>query len=457
MKLRYAGSILIHPANPDAFRNFSAVICRVLTAELYRLYLSHPSVQIDTRKLRGGDIFFALKGPSFNGNAFAAAALNAGASYAVIDEKEFQADERYVLVPDVLQALQDLAAYHRTQFNIPFIAITGSNGKTTTKELLTSVLRQKFRTYATQGNFNNHIGVPLTILSIHKDAEMAVVEMGANHRHEIEQYCLLAQPTHGLITNCGKAHIEGFGSEEGVRKGKGELYDFIRKHGGSIFRNADLDYLESMAQGIKNQISYGSEHADFCGKAVMEGIFLNVELLTTTGLKTFKTNLAGAYNFSNVMAAIAVALSFGIDIEDIAAALKNYTPDNSRSQWLQRGENKIILDAYNANPTSMKAAIESYAATDLPAKRLWLGAMKEMGGASLQEHESLLRLVRKFTWEEVVLVGDEFLGLQENELWFATATAAADYVRAHQPSQASILIKGSRGSKMELLLEALPA
>ncbi len=420
---------------------------------LYEIYTANPSVRTDTRKLAAGDLFFALKGPSFNGNAFAEAALEAGAAYAIIDEEAFKKDERYILVDDVLKTLQELARHHRRQFSIPFLAITGSNGKTTTKELITAVLRKKFVTYATAGNLNNHIGVPLTLLSIRKDAQFAVVEMGANHRQEIASYCAIAEPTHGLITNCGKAHIEGFGGVEGVRKGKGELYDFLRKRGGAIYRNVDLDYLEEMAQGIAQQITYGSGDADYSGRPEMDGIFLGVDL----NGQRLKTNLVGAYNFPNVMSAIAVGRSSGVSLEPIADALAAYNPDNSRSQWIQRGTNQIILDAYNANPTSMKAAIEAFAAAALAHKRLWIGGMKEMGEYADKEHRELLALAESGPWEELLLVGPEFETLQSGQRWFATSAEAAEWVRQHPPERASILIKGSRGSRMEALLDALPA
>lgn len=423
-------------------------------AALYEIYKKHPSVQTDTRKLKQGDIFLALKGPNFNGNAFAKQALDAGAAYAVIDEQEYAADERYLLADDVLAALQQLAKYHRQQFSIPFIAITGSNGKTTTKELVTTVLQQKYKTYATEGNLNNHIGVPLTLLKIKSDAQMAVIEMGANHQKEIESYCKIALPTHAIITNCGKAHIEGFGGIEGVRKGKGELYDFIRENNGTIFRNTDLDYLTSMSNGIRNQITYGSTNADYIGKPAMNDVFLNVSL-TKPVENLIKTQLVGDYNFPNAMVATAVGLHFGIDIAAISNAIAHYNPDNSRSQWLKKGSNKIILDAYNANPTSMRAAITNFANAQLSNKMLWIGGMKEMGTEETNEHTELVQLVQQYNWSNVILVGKEFDGIAHNYQHFQTSADAAVYVKEHIPTDASILIKGSRGSRMEVLLDAL--
>jgi UDP-N-acetylmuramoyl-tripeptide--D-alanyl-D-alanine ligase len=375
----------------------------------------------------------------------------------VTDEAEYADGERCILVGDVLETLQALAKHHREQFDVPFIAITGSNGKTTTKELITAVLRSKYVTYATEGNLNNHIGVPLTLLKIKSDAEMAVIEMGANHQQEIASYCRIALPTHGLITNCGKAHIEGFGGIEGVRKGKGELYDHLRENGGTVFRNSDLDYLEDMAKGVAKQITYGSADADHLGKAVMDDVFLQVASLNKDAEALIKTKLVGIYNYANVMGAVAIGLHFGIGIDDIRDAIEAYDPDNSRSQWLQIGSNNVILDAYNANPASMKAAIGNFVSAELNNKTLWLGGMKEMGADERKEHSELVSYIDENNWAEVILVGKEFEGLEGKYKHFNSSNEAAEFVACHKPANASILIKGSRGSKMELLLEALKA
>jgi len=422
---------------------------------LYRIYLEHPSVQTDTRKLKPGDLYFALKGPNFNGNEFSVQALSAGAAYAIVDEEKYVINDRYILVNDVLTTLQELAKHHRKQFNIPFIAITGSNGKTTTKELITTALSTRFITYATEGNLNNHIGVPLTLLKIKKDAQMAVIEMGANHQKEIESYCKIALPTHGVITNCGKAHIEGFGGIEGVRKGKGELYDFLREHDGEIFRNTDLDYLEGMARGISRQVTYGSADAQYIGKSIMDGVFLNVAVFSVHAETMIHTHLVGDYNYPNVMVAVAIGLHFGIPIDDIKRAIADYNPDNSRSQWLQKGSNKIILDAYNANPTSMRAAIINFSKTDLPNKILWIGGMKEMGSEEANEHRELVQLIANYEWTDVILVGKEFKDVRSSYKWYETSAQAAEEIKKHAPLNSAILIKGSRGSKMEVLVEVL--
>ena len=400
-------------------------------------------------------MFFALKGPNFNGNRFAAQSLEDGAAYAVIDEAEFHLNDRCILVENVLECLQALATHHRKQFDIPFIAITGSNGKTTTKELVTAVLRKRYITYATEGNLNNHIGVPLTLLKIKENAQMAVIEMGANHRGEIASYCKIALPTHGIITNCGKAHIEGFGGIEGVKKGKGELFDYLRDNNGTIFRNSDLDYLEEMAKGIEKQMSYGSADADYIGRPVMDEVFLQVASLNRDKETLIKTKLVGIYNYPNVMVAIAVGSHFGIEIDDIKTAIETYDPDNSRSQWIKVNSNSIILDAYNANPASMKAAINNFVSAGLENKILWLGGMKEMGSEERKEHRELVQLISQYQWKEVILVGREFEGLSDRYKRFDNSEEAAEYIRKGKPENASILIKGSRGSKMEVLLEAL--
>ena len=342
--------------------------------ELYAHYLKHPSVQTDTRKLQKGDIFFALKGENFNGNKFAKQALDAGASLAVIDEKEFEIPGKTMLVENVLLTLQQLALFHREKFTIPFIAITGSNGKTTTKELVHAVLSSHFKTYTTEGNLNNHIGIPLTILRIKPDAQMAVIEMGANHIGEIASYCKYALPTHGIITNCGKAHLEGFGSIEGVRKGKGELYDHLRtRNDGFAFVMWDYEYLREMSKGISGIIKYGTRDAHVVGQVKSNEPFLEIEV--TQGLENGKINtqLVGDYNFPNVLAAVTVGDFFNVPEEKIRKAIENYTPSNSRSQLLEKGTNKIILDAYNANPSSMKLAIENFAKIPSPNKVLLLG------------------------------------------------------------------------------------
>jgi len=426
----------------------------VTISALYQLFLEHPSVQTDTRKLKPGDIFFALKGPNFNANTLAEKALDAGASYAVIDEADYHTSDRTILVDDVLTTLQQLAQHHRRQFNIPFIAITGSNGKTTTKELIHAVLSAHFITYTTQGNLNNHIGIPLTILRVKPDAQMAVVEMGANHPKEIEGYCKYALPSHGLITNTGKAHLEGFGSLEGVRRAKGELYDFLRSREGTAFVMNDYDYLREMSAGIPHIVSYGTADADIVGHAAESAPFLSVDI--TRGIQaTIKTKLVGDYNLPNVLAAVAVGVHFGVPQQKIVQALENYQPSNSRSQLVKKGQNSIILDAYNANPSSMTAAIQNFAAMPGDGKVVMLGAMMELGNDSLTEHEHLVHLLQQYPWKAVALVGGDFGRVSHPFRYFPDALTAGKWLSEQKLSESQILIKGSRSMGMEKVLETL--
>ena len=421
---------------------------------LYEIYQQYPSVQTDTRKLKPGDIFFALKGPSFNGNEFAQKAIDAGAAYAVIDEEKYLIEGKTFLVEDVLTSLQQLARHHRKQFDIPFIAITGSNGKTTTKELIHAVLSSQFKTYTTEGNLNNHIGVPLTILKMRKDAEMAVIEMGANHLGEIASYCEIALPTHGLITNCGKAHLEGFGSEEGVRKGKGELYDFLRNHQGTAFVMWDYEYLREMSKGISKIISYGTWNADVVGTVSNADRYLEISF--DRGYHGhIQTQLVGDYNLPNVLAAVSIGKTFSINENKIREAIENYEPTNSRSQFLQKESNKIILDAYNANPSSMKAAIGNFAKASGENKILVLGAMAELGNASLNEHQDIVNEIKKHRWKNVVLVGGDFMKIDHSFQKFDSSIEAGEWLKNEKPQNAYLLIKGSRSMQMEKVLDYL--
>ncbi len=424
----------------------------MLLPDLYDIYLQYPSVQTDTRKLKQGDIFFALKGPSFNANLFAKQALDNGAVYAVVDEEIDPLDKRIIKVDDVLQTLQQLAKYHREQFDIPFIAITGSNGKTTTKELVHEVLKSTFTTYTTKGNLNNHIGIPLTILSVGMDAEMAVIEMGANHQKEIESYCAYTLPTHGIITNCGKAHLEGFGGIEGVKKGKGELYDYIRANNGTVFLMKDYEYLVEMSKGISNIITYGTVDADITGVAESDKEMLQVNMQKGTAIKNIQTHLVGQYNLPNVLVAVSVAKHFNVTDEKIKSSLENYIPSNSRSQLIEKGSNKIILDAYNANPSSMKLAIENIAKLT-GDKVLLLGGMMEMGEESLKEHQALIDLIGKYKWKDVLLVGGDFNKVDNPYTTFTNSNEAGKWLKEQAFTNTTILVKGSRSMQMEKALE----
>lgn len=422
--------------------------------ELYSIYLQHLSVQTDTRKLKPGDIFFALKGPNFNGNLYAKQALESGASLCVVDEEVGFADERLFYVADVLEALQQLAKHHREQFDIPFIAITGSNGKTTTKELIHAVLSEKYTVYTTEGNLNNHIGVPLTILKIRSDAQIAVIEMGANHQQEIAAYCKYAQPTHGLITNCGKAHLEGFGGEEGVRKGKGELFDYLREHNGTAFVFADHHYFEEMSKGISNIILYGTTaNVSTCGVVSDDKRLLEVRMNDDGGADKLQTQLVGGYNLPNVLAAVCVGRYFDVRDVDIKKAIEGYHPSNSRSQLVEKNGNTVILDAYNANPSSMKLAIENFAAMLGGNKVLMLGAMMELGEASATEHSGMVSLIDQFSWKAVVLVGAPYASCYGKYLFFPNAIEAGEWFKQQHFHGMQILIKGSRSMQMEKVIE----
>jgi len=423
--------------------------------DLYQLFLKNPSIETDSRKIKKGDIFFALKGPNFNGNLYAQQAINDGASYCVVDEETGITSEQVIRVADCLETLQQLAKVHRQHFNIPFIAITGSNGKTTSKELIHAVLSTTFKTYTTVGNLNNHIGIPLTILRVKADAEIAVIEMGANHQKEIESYCTYTLPTHGMITNCGKAHLEGFGGEEGVRKGKGELFDYLKKNNGVAFIFNDYDYLVNMSKGISTVISYGTGNADITGHEIKEtkNEFLKVTVTKGADIAEIRTQLVGGYNLPNVLAAVCIGKTFHVDDEKIKAALENYTPSNSRSQLIEKDSNKIILDAYNANPSSMKAAVENFASMPGNKKVLMLGGMMELGNESIQEHENLVRLIDQHQWQHVVLVGNDYKNLPDNFIHFNNASEAKAWYKEQQFTNAQVLIKGSRSMQMEKVLE----
>ncbi len=420
--------------------------------EIYKIYQQFPSIRTDSRKIEKDDIFFALKGPNFNGNQFAEQALKDGAAYVVADEPVGFEEKRIIQVNDVLETLQQLAKFHREQFSIPFIAITGSNGKTTTKELLHAVLSTTYKTYTTKGNLNNHIGIPLTILKIKHDAEIAVIEMGANHQHEIEGYCEYAQPTHGLITNIGKAHLEGFGGEEGVKKGKGELFDYLKKNNGTAFVNTDDAAVDDLSKPINNTIFYGSKSEDAKGIIVKNDPFIEVKIDDKTSF-TIQTNLVGSYNLPNVLAAVCVGKYFKVEIKKIKSSIENYQPSNSRSQLIKKGSNAIILDAYNANPGSMKAAIENFAGMSGDKKILLLGSMMELGNDSQKEHEAIVSLIDKYKWEAVVLVGNNFIQTKQDYINFDNSAQAREWLKKKDPQNAQILIKGSRSMQMERVLE----
>ncbi len=430
--------------------------------DLYSAFLKSSGGCTDTRQLLTGGIFFALKGPNFDANAFAAKALESGCSFAVVDDPSVVVDERYLLVPDVLAALQELGRYHRRLFNIPVVAITGTNGKTTTKELVHAVMSAYYPTLATTGNLNNHIGVPLTLLRLTKAHRIAIIEMGANHVGDIAELVNIAEPTHGLITNIGRAHLEGFGSYEGVVKAKTEMYDFIRQRKGTLFVNTDDDLLMTKSEGI-TRVTYGNQFgSDTLGETWRsepeDGPFLRVYFSTADacGGMAPLTKLIGAYNASNVLVAACIGQHFGVPDDVIANAICEYTPTNNRSQFVDTGRNQVIMDAYNANPSSMAAAIQNFASLRYDGSKLAiLGGMKELGGVSSEEHAALIALVTG-SGLDAIYVGPEFsehraAGIRA----FADAQEALGFLMENPVTGRMILVKGSRGTKLETLSPAL--
>lgn len=428
--------------------------------ELYTHFLRSGLICTDTRKITTGSIFFALKGDNFNGNKFAVQALEQGCILAVVDEHVESDSNKIIKVNNVLSTLQQLASHHRKQFNIPVIGLTGSNGKTTTKELTTCVLSKKYKVHATRGNLNNHIGVPLTLLSMPGDTEIAIVEMGANHPNDIAELCEIAHPNYGLITNIGRAHLEGFGSLEGVAAAKGQLFDYIRKNGGQLFRNADDERLQPLAQGAQT-ISYGSnETADVSGSISATG--LHIAFSWKSGefeSAEIQTKLIGAYNLSNLLAAVCVGRHFGATPNQIAEALASYTPDNNRSQLQKTEHNTLVLDAYNANPTSMAAALKDFILIQSPEEK-WviLGDMLEGGSSSVSEHIAVLQRAQNATIKSL-FVGSIFKEAAEqasiSARVFDDVDAAAQFIEQAMPQNKLILLKGSRGIGLEKLVPLL--
>ena len=411
--------------------------------DLYKLYITHGLVDTDTRNIRKNTMFFALKGETFNGNKFAEEAIANGASYAVVDEAVYKTSEKIILVDDVLQTLQELANYHRNQLKLPIIALTGSNGKTTTKELINAVLSTKYKTTATVGNLNNHIGVPLTLLSMNSNTEIGIVEMGANHHKEIEFLSEIANPDFGYITNFGSAHLEGFGSLEGVVKAKSELYDFLREHKKKVFVNSNDAKQVELTKGMES-ILFVKEM-----KLVDADPFVK---LSYKG-QVVKSNLIGAYNFANLSAAITIGEYFNVSTKQIKEAIEHYVPSNNRSQVINTEKNKIILDAYNANPTSMKAALESFKDLKATQKTIILGDMFELGEYSFLEHQTIANLAQGFNIDTIFLVGKNFYKTTTTNIKFETFDQLIEYLKTNPIENSTILIKGSRGMALERIVE----
>ncbi len=418
---------------------------------LYEIFKVHPFISTDTRDIKKDSIFFALKGDKFNGNKFAKDAIEKGAKYAIIDEKEFKISENYILVANVIETLQQLANFHRKQFQIPIIGITGTNGKTTTKELINSVLSKQYKTSATIGNLNNHIGVPLTLLSIPNDCEIGIIEMGASHIGEIEFLCRIAEPNFGIITNIGTAHIEGFGSTEGVEKTKNELYQFIKAAKGTVFVNNDDEKLIKLSATI-DKYTYGTSKGD-----------CNAKLISSTPTVQFQwdnqritSNLYGRYNFNNMMAAICIGNYFKIPPNKIKDAIENYHPTNNRSQLIKIESNTIFLDAYNANPTSMNAAIDTFAENNSKNKLMILGDMLELGNISQLEHQKIIDKIQTLKIN-ALFVGKEFSSVSEkyNFIYLQNYNEAIDWLRSTELVNFQLLIKGSRGMQLEKVVAYL--
>jgi UDP-N-acetylmuramoyl-tripeptide--D-alanyl-D-alanine ligase len=423
--------------------------------DLYKRFVSSTGISTDTRKIEPGNIFFALKGPNFNANEFAQRALSEGASLSVVDEKEFAVSPNTFLVRNVLETLQDLANHHRRQLNIPVIGITGSNGKTTTKELIKIVLSEKYKCQATEGNLNNHIGVPLTILSLKQDIEVAIIEMGANKIGDINELCHIAEPTHGIITNIGKAHTEGFGGFEGVLRGKSELYHWLIQNNGTVFINSEDPVLMNMSKRFENPVLFpGPDDYYHCSLSEANP-WVAIE---DEENNLIKTHLIGRYNYQNIAAALCFGKYFDVDSGKAASAVSQYIPSNNRSQVLSIGTNTIILDAYNANPDSMSAAIENLSGMDGKNKILILGDMFELGDLTEEEHRKIGELTMRESFDEVIFCGERMQYASEsnkNAKYFKTRTELENYIESCIFEDSLILIKGSRGMALEVIVHKI--
>ena len=423
--------------------------------DLYDLFIHNPQITTDSRNCPKGSIFFALKGDKFDGNQYAGKALASGCVYAVIDNPDYYIGERTILVDNVLKTLQQLAHHHRKVLGLPIIGITGTNGKTTTKELLAAVLSTKFNLLYTEGNFNNHIGVPLTLLRLTHDHEMAVIEMGASHPGDIKELVDIVHPNYGIITNVGRAHLEGFGSFEGVIRTKGELYDYIRRSKGKIFIKKANEYLQSIAKGIE-QITYGNGDDAFAsGQVVSCDPFLVFNWKQQGKLHTVETHIIGSYNLDNVLAAVAVGRFFKIPAERISRAIAAYEPTNNRSQFKKTDNNELIIDAYNANPSSMKVALDNFITMPVQPKAIILGDMRELGPTSDELHAEVVEQIKKGQFDKVFLCGEHFSKVGKEFSPFATTEAMVEELRKQPLKGYHILIKGSHSMGLEKLADIL--
>jgi len=426
--------------------------------ELHQIFLKTPNITTDSRDVKPDSVFFALTGDNFNGNKYAKQALDEGCTYAVIDDIKFKLDDRYIVVDNVLNTLQELARYHRKQLNIPILAITGSNGKTTTKELVSAILGRKYNVVYTKGNFNNHIGVPLTLLRLNKETEIGVIEMGANHPGEISDLCQLAEPSHGIITNIGHAHIEGFGSFENVIKAKSELYNWLRKNNGVIFQNSEDEILNGIVYPgdkiIPYSISADKESTFSIAKA---DPYLEVKWKHNDADIHLKTHLFGTYNIENLAAAISIGLYFQVDVDEIKAGIELFSPGDNRSQVFKTYENTLILDAYNANPTSMRVAITDFQRISAPRKVIILGDMFELGQDTLDQHKAIINILENINHFKAYLVGEMFSRASEGThlTSLQNIDEAIQYFMSHPVHSSTILLKGSRMMSLEKLIPFL--
>ncbi|MBS3769219.1 MAG: UDP-N-acetylmuramoyl-tripeptide--D-alanyl-D-alanine ligase [Bacteroidales bacterium] len=423
--------------------------------KIYKQFLSCSTITMDSRDVPPQSLFFALKGENFNGNRFAGEALSKGARYALVDEEQYARDDRFILVNDVLQTMQELATYHREQLKVQVIGITGTNGKTTTKALIKQILARTYNTIATEKNYNNHIGLPFTLLKMNAEHQIAVLEMGANHPGEIKFLCEIAKPDFGLITNIGKAHLEGFGSYEGVIRTKNEMYEYVDSNNGTIFYNSDNELLKDL---LKNKtcrkIDYGTSDNAYCaGKIVSSDPYITFRV---KGLPLIRSNLIGNYNFENLLAGVCLGKYFKVPPEQISEAVAGYTPDNNRSQVIQKASNEIILDAYNANPTSMKAAINNFSQLQRKNKALILGDMFELGEFSDEEHQNIISLVNRHSFSAVFYIGPVFrANAGSNHYTFHTTPDFIEWLKGNPLKNFTILIKGSRGMALEEIISYL--
>lgn len=430
--------------------------------QLYQLYVKHPRISTDSRQVGPGDLFFALKGDKFDGNQFALQALAAGAARAIVDDPALANQDRCLYVENSLQTLQQLARHHRRQFDIPLIAITGSNGKTTTKELIKNVMCSHYPCHFTKGNLNNHIGVPLTLLAMPRNVEVAIIEMGANHQGEIDFLCQIAEPTHGLITNIGQAHLEGFGGLEGVKKGKSELYNYLTKTGGVAFINRDAAWLSELAEVVKKKVFYFKSKKPDIRRPGYEVVLLKLQphiqiaFLDENGkLLNINSHLIGQYNFDNIMSAVALGKYFKVPVQKIKSAIASYVPSNNRSQILQQGDLTFIMDAYNANPSSMEAALLNFAQVKASKKIAILGDMLELGDFAPAAHAKIAKLAMDQALDQIILVGKLFseASKQYSLTHFERVEDLIHWWKTQDKSNCHILLKGSRGVQLEKILE----